>query len=128
MRTDEETYVYIKFEPPFDAGIALEFQELRDLIASNPSLVVSDHGDSTPDKAKLELVTTLAVVGAITGVAGLVLQAISIWRENKPKYSITITENKDTFSVDNLSRKDYLDIVERLNQSKTQIYIQVSRQ
>ena len=70
-----------------------------------------------PEGAKPVLTTILAVIGAVTGVAGLVLQAIAVWQQDKPKYSIKIIEGDRTYTVDKLSREEYLSTLQRLNRN-----------
>lgn len=115
MNSNEQAAVTIDFEKPLDGDSLSDIQELATLISSNVGLDVRGERDGAPGKAKPVLTSTLAVIGAVTGVAGLVLQAIGIWKSNKRKYSITITENGNSYTVDHLSQAEYLDLVKRLN-------------
>lgn len=130
MCKDAQTHVNIEFSMPSDTEIDAEkayaLQELHDLLGSNSELVISGSEEHTPGKAKAALVTTLAVVGAVTGVAGLVLQAVSIWQESHSKYSISFVENDITYTVEKLSRVEYLNLVQQLNQSRRDALIQIS--
>lgn len=121
------TSVVVDFEDSLDGESLSDIQELADLIGSNHGLDVRASGDGGPDGAKPALTSTLAVVGAVTGVAGLVLQAIGIWKGGKRKYSISITEEGRTFTVDNLSREEYLSMLQRLNRSTANAHISVAK-
>lgn len=108
--------VEVRFEGSADGDRLSDVQELVSLISSNPSIEIKSVGtNTTPSGAKPDLSSTLTVISAVTGVAGLVMQAIAIWKQNKPKYSITILEANRTYTVEELSQKEYLATIRRLN-------------
>lgn len=115
MCSEFDSTVKIHFEGEIDGDRLIDVQELVTLIDSNPGIEAQNVLQESPEGAKPALTSTLAVIGAVTGVAGLVMQAITIWKQDKPRYSITITESDRTYTVDNLSPKDYLATVRRLN-------------
>lgn len=125
MNTDAQVAVTVEFAKSLAGDSFSDIQELAKLISSNAGVEVRGEADGSPEGAKPVLTSTLAVIGAVTGVAGLVLQAIGIWKSNKRKYSITITENGNSYTVDNLSRTDYLDLVKRLNKLPSNVPVSV---
>lgn len=110
-----DSAVKIRFEGRTDGDRLTDVQELVSLINSNSGVETKNIEQDSPEGAKPVLTSTLAVIGAVTGVAGLVMQAIVIWKQSKPKYSITITESNRTYTIDELSQENYLATIRRLN-------------
>ena len=124
-----EASVTIDFQKPLDGDSLSDVQELAELIMSNPGVDIRRSDDGGPEGAKLALTATLAVIGAVTGVAGIVLQALAVWKQDKPNYSITITDDGRTYAVDNLSREEFLSLMQQLNSkpASTRTSVKVSK-
>ena len=126
MNDEEQALAEIKYLGPIDVESESDMRELNDLINSIENSFIQKFESLAPKGAKAELLTTLAVIGTATGFVGLVLQAVSIWKSGKKRYSVSIAEGSRTYIVDNLSADEYIKIVKKLK-NKKKISINIHR-
>ncbi|GJM26020.1 MAG: hypothetical protein DHS20C16_24350 [Phycisphaerae bacterium] len=126
---DDQCSVRVITIGPFDASFGSDIRALGDLIDTNPDLRVMYEQGEAPAGSKPMLTTSLAIVGAVTGIAGLVLQAVEIWRTGRKNYAVTVTEAGNTYTVTNLSKEQFSRIIKRLNtaDAETPVSIELRR-
>ena len=122
---DSMPQMTIHFQGPPDGDRISDVQALVDLICTNKGLKVKPTIEDAPDRAKPMLTSALEIVGAGTAVACLGLQAISIWQQGKPKYSITVSDGGRSYQLENLSREDFLSLLRQLSATSPNPTIEV---
>lgn len=104
---------------------SLALIRLQELISDNSTLKVKVESEKI-EGAKGDLATTLEIIGVVfTGISTL-LDIIEFWQSQYPKYSVTMKLGDNTFSKENISKKEFENDFTEAQNKQEQMQITIS--
>jgi len=107
--------VMLKFVDEQAVEKAYELDQLADLLELEFDLPVSkEESDAVAGRKDAGLTIALTLIGLGLTAVDTIVSALAYWKSDKPRYSITITDGRRTFAVENLSEDRATELVDSM--------------
>lgn len=123
-----DTNFYISFDAPVDSQDSLNLEQLANIFSHDYDLpVTSERQEPVTGEKDSGLTIAISLIGVSVSAIGTIISALSYWKSQLPKYSVTITAGGKTITMDTIESDKLPEMISRIERdissSETKILI-----
>jgi hypothetical protein len=123
-----DTNFHIRFDAPIDAEDSLNLEQLAHILSQDYDLPVNrEYQESVTGEKDSGITIAISLIGVGISAVGTIISALSYWKSQLPKYSVTVTTEGKTITMDTIEPDKLPEMISRIERdiasSETKILI-----
>ena len=124
----KNTNFHISFDFPTDGKHSLYLEKLADILSVEYDFpVIREHQTSVQGEKDGGLTVAIGLMGVSISAIGTIISALTYWRSQLPKYSVTLQTGEKTITIDTSSPEKLPELISKIESeiktSETKIII-----